>query len=110
MNNTTREPPRPWIQSARERGGAARLFLMYRTAGAEERKVVIFNRSLAYTALGDGVAPADGRMRVDFLYFGQPYGGTQRAVAPAQGSEGWLRPFFGTEASQRFNCDIYLLF
>ena len=46
MNNTTREPPRPWIQSAHERVGAARLFLMYRTAGAEERKVVIFNRSL----------------------------------------------------------------
>jgi hypothetical protein len=64
------------------------------------------------TVLGDGMAPANGRMRADFPYFGEPYAATQQAVSSAglRKEIGRLRPFFGTQSSQKFNCDINLLF
>ncbi len=35
------------------------------------------------TALGDGVAPDQGRVRPDFPYFGEPYASTEQAAASA---------------------------
>jgi hypothetical protein len=39
------------------------------------------------TALGDGVAPDQGRMRAEFPYFGEPYASSRQIAAPAERSE-----------------------
>jgi hypothetical protein len=85
-NDTAREPPRPWVQSAHERGGAARLFLVYRTAGAEERKVVMFNRSLQIPPSAMGNSSQRPHWRADFPYFGD------RMRPPNKPSPQWCWP------------------
>jgi hypothetical protein len=35
------------------------------------------------SAIGDGVAPDQRRMRAEFPYFGEPYVSTQQVAAPA---------------------------
>jgi hypothetical protein len=39
------------------------------------------------TALGDGVAPDQRRMRAGFPYFGEPYASTEQVAVPRQHSE-----------------------